>query len=92
MRVRLYRYKSGALAQLFSTFSSNLATEADICGTDGRIRLTSRFYEPSSTVELYAERADRKKVIPLTKEQGFGYQYEARHVKECLGKGLNESD
>ncbi|MDB5151272.1 MAG: afr 2, partial [Mucilaginibacter sp.] len=47
----LFRYKNGPLAQFFYTFSSNLATEEDICGTEGRIRLTSRFYEPSSTVE-----------------------------------------
>ena len=40
----LFKYKNGALAQLFSTFSSNLATEADINGDKGRIRLTTRFY------------------------------------------------
>ncbi len=87
----LFRYKNGALAQLFSTFSSNLATEADICGTEGRIRLTSRFYETSSNVEFYNERVDSKQVIPIQKEQGFGYQYEARHVNECLRNGLTES-
>jgi predicted dehydrogenase len=87
----VFRYKSGALAQLFSTFSSNLATEADICGTEGRIRLTSRFYEPSSTIEFYADRVDSRQVIPVEKEPGFGYQYEARHVNDCLRKGLTES-
>jgi len=87
----LFRYKNGALAQLFSSFSSNLATEADICGTEGRIRLTSRFYEPSATVEFYKERADSKEIIPIAKEPGFGYQYEARHVNDCLRKGLTES-
>lgn len=86
-----FRYKNGALSQLFSTFSSNLATEADICGSEGRIRLTSRFYEPSSTIEFYAERADSKQVIPVKKEPGFGYQYEARHVNDCLRRGLTES-
>lgn len=87
----LFRYKNGALAQLFSTFSSNLATEADICGTDGRIRLTSRFYEPSSTIEFYPDKVDSKQIIPVEKEPGFGYQYEARHVNDCLIKGLTES-
>ncbi|HWZ03340.1 MAG TPA: Gfo/Idh/MocA family oxidoreductase [Mucilaginibacter sp.] len=87
----LFRYKNGALAQLFSTFSSNLATEADICGSQGRIRLTSRFYEPSSTVEFYKERADSREIIPVYKESGSGYQYEARHVNDCLRKGLTES-
>jgi len=87
----LLRYNNGALAQLFSTFSSNLATEADISGTNGRIRLTSRFYEPSTTVEFYPDRADSKKIIAVEKEAGFGYQYEARHVNDCLRNGLTES-
>lgn len=88
----LFRYKNGVLAQLFSTFSSDLATEADICGTEGRIRLTSRFYEPSSTIEFSKGKADTKQVIPVHKEQGFGYQYEARHVNDCLRNGLTESN
>ena len=87
----LFKYKNGAMAQLFSTFSSNLATEADINGDKGRIRLTSRFYEPSTTVEYYPERVDSRQEIPVEKEAGFGYQYEARHVGECLQKGLTES-
>jgi len=88
----LFKYNNGAMAQLFSTFSSNLATEADISGTDGRIRLTSRFYEPSSAIEFYPERTDSRQVIPVAKEEGFGYQYEARHVNDCLRKGLTESN
>lgn len=88
----LFHYKNGALAQLFSTFSSNLATEADICGSEGRIRLTSRFYEPSSTLEFYKEKTDSRQVIPVEKEPGFGYQYEARHVNDCLRNGLTESN
>lgn len=88
----LFKYQSGALAQLFSTFSSNLATEADISGSEGRIRLTSRFYEPSSTVEFYTDKTDSRQIIPVQKEDGFGYQYEARHVNDCLRKGLTESN
>jgi predicted dehydrogenase len=88
----LFKYANGAMAQLFSTFSSNLATEADFCGSEGRIRLTSRFYEPSSTMEYYPGRVDSRVVIPVHKEDGFGYQYEARHVNDCLKKGMTESD
>ncbi|MEJ0103671.1 MAG: Gfo/Idh/MocA family oxidoreductase [Bacteroidota bacterium] len=87
----LFKYSNGALAQLFSTFSSDLATDADISGNQGRIRLTTRFYEPSSTVEFYPGRADTKREIPVDKEPGFGYQYEARHVVDCLQKELKES-
>jgi predicted dehydrogenase len=87
----LFRYKNGAMAQLFSSFSSNLATEADISGTKGRIRLTSKFYEPSTTIEFYEGRDNPKQIIPVEKEEGDGYQYEARHVNECLRNGLTES-
>jgi predicted dehydrogenase len=88
----LFKYNNGAMAQLFSSFSSNMATEADISGTEGRIRLTSRFYEPSATVEFYPKYVDSKEIIPVEKEAGFGYQYEARHVNDCLKRGLAESD
>jgi len=79
------------MAQLFSTFTSNLPTEAYINGDKGRIHLTSRFYEPSATIAFYPGRIDTKEIIPFDKEAGFGYQYEARHAGECLRQGLTES-
>ena len=79
------------MAQLFCTFASNLATEADFNGTKGRIRLTTRFYEPTTTFEFYTDKVDSRQVIPYPKEDGWGYQYEIRHVHECLRKGLIES-
>jgi len=87
----LFKYKNGAMAQLYSSFSTNLATEADISGTAGRIRLTSRFYAPNTTIEFYPGREESKQIIPFEKESGSGYQYEARHVGDCLRKGLKES-
>lgn len=87
----LFRYNNGAMAQLFSTFSSNLTTDADICGSVGRIRLTSKFYEPSATIEFYEGRDNPAQIIPVENEAGTGYQYEARHVNECLRQRLTES-
>ncbi len=87
----LFKYENGALAQLFSSFSSNLATEADISGDKARIRLSSRFYEPSTTIEFYPGRIDSKQLINFLREPGWGYQYEIRHVNECLHEGLTES-
>jgi predicted dehydrogenase len=87
----LFKYKNGAMAQLFSSLSSNLGTDADIGGTKSRVRLTSRFYAPSANIELYTGREESKQIIPVHKENGSGYQYEARHVGECLRKGLYES-
>ncbi|PWT75287.1 MAG: oxidoreductase [Bacteroidetes bacterium] len=88
----LFKYKNGAMAQLFSSFNTNLATEADISGDKGRIRLASRFYEPGTTLEFYPERVDSKQIIPFHREPGFGYQFEARHAGECLRKGLVQSE
>jgi predicted dehydrogenase len=87
----LFKYKNGAMAQLFSTLCSNLGTEANIGGTKNRMRLTSRFYAPSANIELYSGREETRRSIPVQKESGSGYQYEARHVGECLRKGLTES-
>ncbi|MFT4018903.1 MAG: Gfo/Idh/MocA family oxidoreductase [Agriterribacter sp.] len=87
----LFKYNNGALAQLFSSYTSYLATEADFNGDQGRVRLTHRFYTPGAALEFYPDRADSKQIIPLDKTEGFGYHYEASHVGECLRQGLTES-
>lgn len=86
-----FRYWNGAMAQLFSSFASNIATEADIHGSNGRLRLTHRFYAPDTTIEYYPGWIDSKEVIPVEKEAGWGYQYQIRHVCDCLRSGLTES-
>jgi len=85
----IFSYKNGAMASLFSTFRTTLATEAEVCGTKARVKLTPDFYTASSNVELYAD--GTKTDLEVERESGFGYQYEARHVNECLRAGLTES-
>lgn len=87
----IFQYNSGAIATLFSTFESNLETDADIFGTHGRIRLTNRFYEPSATIQYYPGTIESRSLISLEREPGWGYQYEIRHVNDCLTKRLTES-
>ena len=86
-----FSYPNGAMAQLFSSFSSPLATEADFSGKLGRLRLTRRFYEPSTQIEFFPTSSTTGQLIPVEKESGWGYQYQIRHVQECLRKGLTES-
>jgi predicted dehydrogenase len=86
-----FKYNNGMSANLFATLASNLETDADIFGTEGRIRLTSRFYEPSATIQYYPGHVDSRSLVPLEREPGFGYQHEAHHVNECLRQGLMES-
>jgi predicted dehydrogenase len=86
-----FTYQNGALAQLFSSFEANLPIEAEISGPKGRIRLTTRFYEPTARIEWYPGRVDSRIEIPVEKHPGWGYQHQARHVQECLRQGLTES-
>ncbi len=86
-----FTYKSGAIAHLFGSLSSNLATGADIAGDQGRIRMTHRFHGPTTLLEYYPGIVDTRETVAFEKASGNGYEYEARHVNECLKKNLIES-
>jgi predicted dehydrogenase len=86
-----FKYAGGEMANLFSSFHSELSNEGDICGETGRIRLGTRFFAPDTSIEFYSGKPDTREMIPFDKEPGYGYQYQARHVQDCLAKGLNES-
>lgn len=84
------KFENGALAILSASFSVDTPVEATILGTKGYIRMKDRFYNPISTLEFVK---DNKPATPIEvyKEGGFGYQYQARHVSECLQNKLIES-
>ncbi|GAC1589099.1 MAG: Gfo/Idh/MocA family oxidoreductase [Ginsengibacter sp.] len=86
-----FKYNNGSMAQLFSTFRSSLPTEAEIAGTLGSLKLTNRFYEPTAKIEFYADAFKERQEMHIVKPEGFGYQFEAQHVTECLQKDLKES-
>ncbi len=86
-----FQYNNGAIAHLFSTFASDLATGADIAGDRGRIRFTHRFHGPTTQLEFYPNIVDSLEVLPFEKAKGNGYECEAQHVTDCLQKGLTES-
>ncbi len=86
-----FSYDNGAIAQLFCSFASNLATGADIAGDQGRIRFTHRFHGPTTQLEYYPGIVDTREIIPFDKALGNGYEYEAMHVNDCLRKNLTES-
>jgi predicted dehydrogenase len=61
-----------------------------IAGTEGRIVMRNRFHNAMGTIELVIGR-DEARSIDVHREDGFGYQFETRHVNECLRNGLTES-
>jgi predicted dehydrogenase len=86
-----FKYSDGAIAQLFSSFMTNLASGADIAGDKGRIRFTHRYHGPTTKMEFYSTTVDTCEIISFEEALGFGYEYEARHVNDCLRKDLTES-
>lgn len=84
------KFKNGELAVLSSTFAADTPVEATIAGTKGYIRMNTRFQNPTSTLEIVKDKK-APVAIEVLREEGFGYQYEARHVSQCLRNGLIES-
>jgi predicted dehydrogenase len=84
------KFENGALAVLFSTFSADTPVEAMIAGTEARIHMRNRFHNSISRLEIVSAK-DELKVIEVHREDGYGYQFEARHVADCLRRGLTES-
>jgi predicted dehydrogenase len=84
------KFSNGALAVLSSTFAADTPVEAVISGTEGRIYMRDRFHNPVGSIELVKDK-ESGKIVDVRREGGFGYQFEARHVGDCLRIGLTES-
>jgi predicted dehydrogenase len=84
------KFENGALAVLSSTFAADTPVEAMIAGTDARIHMRNRFHNSIAEIEVVSGK-DELKSIAVHREEGYGYQFEARHVADCIRKGLTES-
>ena len=83
------RFNNGAVAIASATFAASTPVEATIVGTEGYIRMTNRFHNAVCNIEIVNVKSNQP--VNVHKEDGFGYQFEARHVGECLRKKLIES-
>ncbi len=84
----LFKHSDDILSVLFCSIVTSGRTEAILHGTRGKIRINREWHIPSS-VDLLPE--GEKPVHYSFDEPGFGYQYEAEEVMNCLEKGLKES-
>jgi predicted dehydrogenase len=84
------KFAQGALASLSSTMTAETPVEAVIAGTEGRLMLKNRFHNAVSTLEIAMGKEDPTPV-EVYRETGYGYQFEARHVNQCLRQGRIES-
>ncbi len=85
------QFPSGAMASLHASFAADTPVEARINGTLGRIVLTPRFHNPTSSSVILELPGQEPQLLIGPSGHGGGYQYEARHVQECLAAGLTES-
>ena len=86
----ILKFESGTLATLSATFETVTPVEAMIAGKKGMIRMTNRFHNAVGNVALFKNEVPVD-IGPIHRESGAGYQFEARHVCECLRKNLLES-
>ena len=84
----LLTYPNGELAVLDSTLRARTPCEAFVYGTQGMIRMQSRWHE---TQGLTLERDGQQPEEITVPRSTFGYDYEAAHVIQCLTEGRTES-
>ena len=86
----VFKYNSGQMATLASSFAAHSSVQTEFWMEKGFIRLNKQWHAPTS-VTVFRTETGKEETIDFEKE-GFGYQYEAAHVMECLGDGKKESD
>jgi predicted dehydrogenase len=85
----LFDYKSGAKAILESTFEADTPTEGYIYGTEGAIRLHSRFHHPEKISLI--KNGNLEDTFNI-KYKGNGYVHEIEEVNRCLLNRDTESE
>lgn len=85
----VFQYPGGELASLYSSFATNSFVTTEYNCEKGSIFLARRWMAPTS-VTVWHE-GGREESFTF-QEPGNGYQYEAKHVMECLDAGKTESE
>jgi predicted dehydrogenase len=83
----VFTYEGGELAACSSAVRTNTPMEAIINGTDGRIRIHSPWWIPTSMTVEKAEQEPEEMEFPL---EGNGMNYEAAAVMHCLQQNKTE--
>ena len=82
-----FKWRNGAVAQLFSSYCIQLDCEGVIYGSKGKITMHGRWHAPTR-ISITTE--EHTYDYPVA-SGGNGYNYEAQEVMDCLDKGLLES-
>jgi len=84
----VFNYADGRMAVLSATFQAQSTQEAHIIGTEGRIRLCRKFWEPAALGVALGDQPEERVEFPI---EGNGLHYEAVEVMRCVREGQTES-
>ena len=85
----VFQYSGGELASLYSSFATYSSVTTEYSCERGFILLARRWMAPTTLTVWREGNHEETFSFPAA---GFGYQYEAAHVMECLDAGKTESD
>ena len=85
----LFKYKDGKMASLFSSFAAFSPVQTEYWCEEGYLMLNTRWHAPTSIT--LSKPGKEVQTWPSMHKKGFGYQYEAEHVMQCLDGGIIES-
>lgn len=86
----IFKYKGGEMANLTSSFAAFSPTQTEYWFENGYMVLNSKWHAPTN-ITIWKNGGETQ-TWPSEHKEGFGYQYEAAHVMECLDAGKIESD
>lgn len=86
----LLKYSGGKMAVLTSSLGAYSSIQTEFMCERGYLILNPRWYTPT-TLTIWKEGDTQPSHIACDHSEGWGYQYEAAHVMECLEQGLIES-
>jgi len=86
----IFKYDEGEMASLTSSFAAYSPIQTEYLCENGYVILDPKWFTPTD-IKIWKNGGE---VVVHKSEhtEGFGYQYEAAHVMECLDAGKIESD
>ncbi|MEN8116884.1 MAG: Gfo/Idh/MocA family oxidoreductase [Bacteroidota bacterium] len=85
----IFKYSGGEMANLTSSFAAYSPVQTEYLCEKGYLVLNPRWHSPTD-ITIWKEGGEVS-TIKSKHREGTGYQYEAKHVMECLDAGLIES-
>lgn len=85
----IFKYTGGEMANLTSSLAAHSPTQTEYWCENGYMILNPRWYMPTNITLV--KKGEEPQTFKPHHDGGWGYQYEAAHVMQCLDEGKIES-